>query len=128
MLAARERLRICPRASDASRDPGDGSRDLGSRPEAVRPAHCALLQRLALSLSILYPARVQEAARSCAVVRPLTSTSCVRLGMGEVGRDRWTLSLQFIFLPAVGHELMVVNPMGIIVTYLRGDRGLVTGR
>ena len=28
---------------------------------------------------------------------------------------------------AVGHELMIVNPTGIIVTYLRGDRALVTG-
>ena len=51
----------------------------------------------------------------------------VRLvGGAEVGRDRWTLSLQFIFLPTVEPELMIVNPMGIIVTYLRGDRALVT--
>jgi hypothetical protein len=55
-----------------------------ARPEPVRPAPCALLQRLALSLSILCPARVQEAARSCAAARPLTSTSCVWSG----GRSR----------------------------------------
>ena len=24
-------------------------------------------------------------------------------------------------------ELMIVNPMGILITYLRGDRALVTG-
>ena len=51
----------------------------------------------------------------------------VRLVAGsEVARDRWTLSLQFTFLPTVDPELMIVNPMGIIITYLRGDRALVT--
>ena len=35
--------------------------------------------------------------------------------------------LLIIFLPTVEPELMIVNPMGIIVTYLRGDRALVTG-
>ena len=45
----------------------------------------------------------------------------------EVGRDRWTLSLQFTFLETVDPELMIVNPMGILITYLRGDRALVTG-
>ena len=52
----------------------------------------------------------------------------VRLvGAQEVSRERWTLSLQFIFLDAVAPELMVYNPMGIVITYLRGDRALVTG-
>ena len=52
----------------------------------------------------------------------------VRLvGGAEVGRDRWTLSLQFTFIETVEPELMIVNPMGIIITYLRGDRALVTG-
>ena len=51
----------------------------------------------------------------------------VRLVNGaEVGRDRWTLSLQFTFLDTVDPELMIVNPMGILITYLRGDRALVT--
>ena len=45
----------------------------------------------------------------------------------EVSRDRWTLSLQFTFLETVEPELMIVNPMGILITYLRGDRALVTG-
>ena len=52
----------------------------------------------------------------------------VRLVNGaEVSRDRWTLSLQFTFLETVDPELMIVNPMGILITYLRGDRALVTG-
>ena len=45
----------------------------------------------------------------------------------ETERQRWTISMQFIFLEAVPSELMVFNPMGIIVTYLRGDRAMVTG-
>ena len=44
----------------------------------------------------------------------------------DVGRDRWTLSLQFTFLETVDPELMIVNPMGLLITYLRGDRALVT--
>ena len=28
---------------------------------------------------------------------------------------------------AVDHEPMIIKPVGIIVTYLRGDRALVTG-
>ena len=52
----------------------------------------------------------------------------VRLvGGAEVGRDRWTLSLQFTFIETVEPELMIVNPMGIIITYLRGDRPAWTG-
>ena len=52
----------------------------------------------------------------------------VRMVAGaEVGRDRWTLSLQFTFLETVDPELMIVNPMGLLITYLRGDRALVTG-
>ena len=46
---------------------------------------------------------------------------------GEMSRERWTLSLQFMFLDAVEPELMIVNPMGIIITYMRGDRALVSG-
>ena len=52
----------------------------------------------------------------------------VRLVNGaEVSRDRWTLSLQFTFIETVDPELMIVNPMGILITYMRGDRALVTG-
>ena len=45
----------------------------------------------------------------------------------ETERERWTVSLQFMFMDEVPTELMVFNPMGIIITYLRGDRALVTG-
>ena len=45
----------------------------------------------------------------------------------ETTRERWSLSLQFIFMEQVPAELMVVNPMGIIITYMRGDRALVSG-
>ena len=44
----------------------------------------------------------------------------------EVARDRWTVSLQFTFLDAVDPELMIVNPMGIIVTFLRAEPVLVS--
>ena len=52
----------------------------------------------------------------------------VRMEMeNEVGRERWTLSLQFQFLHQIPTELIVFNPMGIVITYLQGDRAIVTG-
>ena len=52
----------------------------------------------------------------------------VRLEMeNEVGRERWTLSLQFQFLHQIPAELIAFNPMGIVITYLQGDRATVTG-
>ena len=52
----------------------------------------------------------------------------VRMEMAnEVGRERWTLSLQFQFLQHIPPELIVFNPMGIVITYLQGDRATVTG-
>ena len=52
----------------------------------------------------------------------------VRMEMAnEVGRERWTLSLQFQFLQQIPPELIVFNPMGIVITYLQGDRATVTG-
>ena len=51
-----------------------------------------------------------------------------RTGSGaDVGRDRWTLSLHFMFLETVDPELMIVHPMGLLIMYVRGDRALVTG-
>ena len=42
----------------------------------------------------------------------------VRLEMeNEVGRERWTLSLQFQFLTQIPTELIAFNPMGIVITY-----------
>ena len=52
----------------------------------------------------------------------------VRLvAQGEVDRERWSLSLQFLFLDEIPPDLIVHNPMGIVVTYLQGDRAVVTG-
>ena len=52
----------------------------------------------------------------------------VRMEMeNEVGRERWTLSMQFQFLQQIPTELIVFNPMGIVITYLQGDRAIVTG-
>ncbi|MDE2979833.1 MAG: VirB8/TrbF family protein [Gemmatimonadota bacterium] len=45
----------------------------------------------------------------------------------EVLRERWSLSLQFDFLEVIPPELVVHNPMGILITYLQADRALVTG-
>ena len=52
----------------------------------------------------------------------------VRLvGANEVGRDHWSVSMQFLFLDEIPPELIVFNPMGIVITYLQSDRAVVTG-
>ena len=52
----------------------------------------------------------------------------VRMEMArEVSRERWTLSLQFLFLEEIPPDLIVSNPIGIIINYLQGDRATVTG-
>ena len=52
----------------------------------------------------------------------------VRLvAQNEVSRERWTLSLQFLFLEEIPPDLIVFNPMGIVISYLQGDRAVVTG-
>ena len=52
----------------------------------------------------------------------------VRLvAQNEVERERWSLSLQFLFLDEIPSDLIVFNPMGIVITYLQGDRAIVTG-
>ena len=48
-------------------------------------------------------------------------------GEQELKRERWTLSLRFEFLDSIPPELVVHNPMGLLVTYMRADRALVTG-
>lgn len=45
----------------------------------------------------------------------------------EVERERWTLSLQFVFLEDIPPDLIVHNPMGVVITYLQGDRAVVSG-
>ena len=44
----------------------------------------------------------------------------------EVERQRWAISLKFIFVPNIPPELVVTNPMGLMITYLQADRALVT--
>ena len=52
----------------------------------------------------------------------------VRLaGEREIRRERWSLTLRFEFLDSVPPELVVHNPMGILITYLQADLALVTG-
>ena len=52
----------------------------------------------------------------------------VRLvGQKEMARERWSVSLQFRFLDEIPPDLIVFNPMGIVITYLQGDRAIVTG-
>lgn len=40
----------------------------------------------------------------------------------EVARERWSLSMQFTFLEQVPANLLPVNPMGILVTYIQADQ------
>ena len=44
----------------------------------------------------------------------------------ETLRERWSLTLRFEFLARVPSELVVYNPMGVLITYLQADRALVT--
>ena len=44
----------------------------------------------------------------------------------KVERQRWSLSLKFIFIAEIPPDLIVTNPMGIVITYLQADRALVT--
>ena len=45
----------------------------------------------------------------------------------EIRRERWSLMLRFELLYRIPPELVVYNPMGILITYLQVDRALVTG-
>ena len=44
----------------------------------------------------------------------------------ETRRERWSLTLRFRFLERIPPELVIYNPMGILITYLQADRALVT--
>ena len=46
----------------------------------------------------------------------------------EIRRERWSLTLRFEFLRSIPPELVIHNPMGILVTYLQADQALVTGQ
>ena len=47
-------------------------------------------------------------------------------GGRETRRERWSAALRFEFLESIPPELVVHNPMGILITYLQADRALVT--
>jgi type IV secretory pathway TrbF-like protein len=52
----------------------------------------------------------------------------VRLRSGaEVGREAWSVSMRFGFLPEIPAELVVWNPMGIVISFLQGDRIVTAG-
>lgn len=40
----------------------------------------------------------------------------------EPERQRWTAAVQFTFLGAVPGDLLPVNPLGLVITYLQADR------
>ena len=42
----------------------------------------------------------------------------------ETARERWSVSLQFTFLETVPGDLLPVNPMGLLVTFLQADRAV----
>ena len=44
----------------------------------------------------------------------------------ETRRERWSITLRFTFLTVIPSQLVVYNPMGILITYLQADRALVT--
>ena len=44
----------------------------------------------------------------------------------DAGRESWAVSMQFRFLTEIPAELVVWNPMGIVISFLQGDR-IVTG-
>ena len=47
----------------------------------------------------------------------------VRMNRGEeVARESWSVSMRFSFLPEIPAELVVRNPMGIVISFLQGDR------
>ena len=45
----------------------------------------------------------------------------------ELSREAWTATMQFMFMPVIPADLVIVNPMGIQVTYLETDKTLITG-
>ena len=52
----------------------------------------------------------------------------VRLRGGEeVGRESWSVAMQFRFLPEIPAELVVWNPTGLVISFLQGDRIVTAG-
>ena len=42
----------------------------------------------------------------------------------ELDRQRWSVSLRFLFLDQVPGDLLPFNPMGLLITYLQADRAI----
>ena len=76
--------------------------------------------------------RAYEAAGSLAEELPYWGwlddgrTCLTRSGELIAADRRWSLTLRFTFLTVIPSELVVYNPMGILITYLQADRALVT--
>ena len=68
----------------------------------------------------IHPHRRRRTARP-----PISTWSRLRQGQ-ETLRERWSITLRFTFLTVIPSELVVYNPMGILITYLQADRALVT--
>ena len=43
-------------------------------------------------------------------------------GASERSRESWSVSMQFRFLPEIPGDLVVWNPMGLVISFLQGDR------
>ena len=69
-----------------------------------------------------HPPRTGGAARRDRRLRP----GPPQAGAGDPERERWSITLRFTFLTVIPSELVVYNPMGILITYLQADRALVT--
>ena len=53
----------------------------------------------------------------------------IRMRAGqEEARESWSVSMQFRFLPEIPGELVVWNPMGIVISFLQGDRIVTSSR
>ena len=78
--------------------------------------------------------RAYEAAGSLAEELPYWGwlddgrTCLTRSGELIAAGRRWSLTLRFDFLERIPSELVVHNPMGILITYLQADQALVTGQ
>ena len=100
--------------------------DLASRHGSIGPHRRGALLILSLRQSYLHQNRIQANPQE-----PHSASAdfdLVRLvAEGEVDREHWSLSLQFLFLDEIPPDLIVHNPMGIVITYLQGDRAVVTG-
>ena len=60
------------------------------------------------------PAEPHSAAATFDLIR-------MRAGQ-ETARESWSVSMQFRFLTAIPADLIVWNPMGIVISFLQGDR------